>query len=71
MYIYESPVGLFTIQEEQCCFVLRLDGEILGRYASPNAAANDVYLQSTGSYEWDDLSLPVDVPTGIAEWSLL
>lgn len=71
MYVYESPVGAFTIQEVQGRFVLQLGGEVLGRYASPNAAANDVYLQSTGSFEWDGAALPADAPTGISEWVFL
>lgn len=68
MYFYDSPLGVFTIRQEAGRFVLRLDYEILGRYSSPTAAANDVYMQSTGSFQWDGCILPPDAPTGLGDW---
>lgn len=68
MFFYDSPLGVFTIRQEAGRFVLCLDDEILGRYASPNAAANDVYMQCTGSFAWDGCLLLPDAPTGLDDW---
>ena len=68
MFYYESPVGLFTIAKDEDCYILQLDDEILGRYNSPEAAADDVYTQHTGSFLWDSFDLPPAAPTGVNEW---
>ncbi|WP_051650012.1 hypothetical protein [Selenomonas sp. AB3002] len=68
MFFYDSPAGLFTIQLEDGRYTLRLNGEILGRYHAPHAAADDVYTQHTGESTWDNIPLPIDTPTGIDEW---
>jgi hypothetical protein len=70
-YNYKSPIGVFIIQFDNNVskWALVLNGIIYGHYLSPIAAADDVYCQSTGAYEWDSISaLNLSIPTDIYEW---
>lgn len=69
MWWYKTEVGIFKIIKNKFGYYdLWIDDEILGSYHSPWSAADDVYLQSTGHYEWDDLD-PVTDPTDLSEWN--
>lgn len=69
MYIYNSPIGTFTIRALNGRFALLFDHDALGFYESPIAAADDVYTHTTGLDEWDSLDCQIDnVPTDIFEW---
>ncbi len=69
-YYFESAAGLFSIRpttNQPVRYALRLGDELLGSYHSPRSAADDVYVQSTGSIKWDGLR-GVDMPTDLSEW---
>ena len=72
-YHYRSPVGTFWIvpdHDHPSRWVLGIDHEALGNYASARLAADDVYTQHSGSHEWDTLD-PVRTlmaPNDITEW---
>lgn len=69
MYLYRSPIGVFTIRYINGRFTLCFSNDVLGHYNSAVAAADDVYTHTTSLYEWDDLDGQVDdVPTDIYEW---
>ena len=67
MYQYMSPIGCFLIKPQaNSRWGLWLKDELLGSYHSALAAADDVYTQATGDYDWDSLDC-VDIPTEIYE----
>ena len=68
IYRYRSPIGHFRVEpQDDGRWALWFKEEILGSYHSPVAAADDVYTQSTGDYDWDSLR-GADIPTDIYEW---
>ena len=70
MYFYESPIGMFTIERHPDGFWLSLDGELLDVCDTAQAAADNVYVHSIGSYQWDRRAGKVpDVPENIREWT--
>ncbi len=69
MFYYKTDAGTFWIkQESNGRWTLRLNGEALGSYNSPEQAADDVYMQATGSYEWDSKDEILE-PTDLGEWN--
>jgi hypothetical protein len=74
IFVYRSPVGIFYITYNQNIekWALGTDDEVYGYYLSPVAAADDVYCQSTGCYEWDvlDITKLLDAPTDICCWEI-
>ncbi|GHV55909.1 hypothetical protein AGMMS50268_28800 [Spirochaetia bacterium] len=74
IFIYKSPVGTFHIayNPNSGKWTLGLKDEIYGEYLSTVAAADDVYCQATGFYEWDslDISNLLDAPTDIHCWEI-
>lgn len=72
-YFYKTSIGSFSIRPDphgpgRWC--LYIDDLCLGSYASPEMAADDVYLCATGFYEWDRQET-VDHPAELAEWIAL
>jgi len=70
LFHYRTRVGTFWIAQQpggRGRFLLGIGDEALGSYHSPAAAADDVYCQATGCYEWDALG-PVTSPTDLSEW---
>jgi len=68
MWLYRSTCGLFTIKvEPDGRYGLWLEEELLGTYETAALAADDVYTQSTGAYEWDDQE-PVEEPSDLSKW---
>jgi hypothetical protein len=70
-YIYRSPAGVFYIRFNTSLqkWDLGIGNEIFGNYITTIAAADDVYCQATGCYQWDMLDITeIDVPTDIYEW---
>jgi len=70
-YNYKSPKGVFIIQFDNNVskWALALNGVVYGHYTSPVAAADDVYCQATGAYEWDSLNvMNLSITTDIYEW---
>lgn len=70
MWLYRSPVGTFHIcQRKGTPFGLFLNGEFLGDYPDPEAAAGDVITGTTGADPWDNIYSDVDdVPSGLIDW---
>jgi hypothetical protein len=70
VWIYRAQAGLFWIRPQPDApgrFWLGIDDTVLGSYHAPQAAADDVYTQSTGCPAWD--SLPsVTEPSDLSEW---
>ncbi len=71
IYQYRSPVGRFLIKlQTNGRWGLWFKDDLLGSYHSAMAAADDVYTQTTGDYDWDSLG-GVDIPTDISEWEIV
>jgi hypothetical protein len=73
MWFHKSEAGTFWIRfvpRSRRTFVLGIDDQELGEYFSPEAAADDVYMQKTGYALWDSLQ-DVRKPADIAEWKRL
>ncbi len=71
LYHYKTRVGTFWIASQPNApgnFYLGVDDDILGPYYSPEAAADDVYSQSTSHYEWDAIDESVTSPCDLSEW---
>lgn len=71
MWRHETEVGVFRIRFDPLSggrFILGIGAEDLGAYYSPEAAADDVFLQKTGWPAWDDLSSP-SRPEDLSHWS--
>ncbi|ARF67620.1 hypothetical protein B7C51_06920 [Paenibacillus larvae subsp. pulvifaciens] len=73
MYAYKSPVGLMKIYIDRNVgrYALDINGIIVGHYLSAADAADDVYTQVTGYYDWDDLDGDVDPPSDLSEWLIV
>ncbi len=70
MWTYQTEIGVLWIRFDprtRTRFLLGIDDEPLGWYYSPEAAADDVFLQKTGWSEWDSLSSPVK-PKDLTDW---
>lgn len=70
-YHFNTRFGTFWIRPQPGSpgrWLLGLDEESLGSYASPELAADDVYMQATGHLEWDISESPVDAPADLGEW---
>lgn len=74
IYRYKTKVGTFIIKQsndDPGVFQLWIGDELLGGYASPLQAADDVYMQATGYYEWDSLDPSQGYPHDISEWEII
>ena len=72
-YYYKSPIGLFFMRYNSSLrmWSLGMENGIYGNYSTTIRAADDVYTQHTGCYEWDNLNVDkflYKVPTDIYEW---
>ena len=71
MYYYKSPIGMFKIERCPEGFMLSLNGDELDGCDSAQAAADNVYVHSTGLLEWDMLAGKIrDVPENIRAWRI-
>lgn len=70
MWVCSTEAGDFWIRFDPLSrkgFLLGIDEEALGSYYSPEAAADDVYLQKSGCGEWDS-ETPAWKPSDLSEW---
>ena len=69
-YTYKTSVGTFWIESdsERGNWLLGIDDERLGYYASAGMAADDVASHCTGWYDWDVLMGTMDGPSDLGEW---
>ena len=73
MYSYRTKFGTFFIRAHPRLagrWLLQIGDETLGSYHSPLAAADDVYCQATGYYEWDTMRPSPLQPTDLSEWQI-
>ncbi len=70
MWKYESPIGTLYIKRlNDGSYGLVYNGTVWESSQSPQAEANNVYVHSTGCYDWDQLDGQIpDVPTDLNEW---
>ncbi|CAG5016276.1 hypothetical protein DYBT9275_05518 [Dyadobacter sp. CECT 9275] len=69
IYYFKSKYGLFSIRPQPGAdrVQLFLNEEILGSYVNAASAAEDVYIQETGYFEWD-YQTDVGRPITLADW---
>jgi hypothetical protein len=70
MWYRQTESGVFWIRFDPSTrtrFLLGIGDEPLGWYYSPEAAADDVFLQKTGWSEWDSLAAATK-PKDLSEW---
>jgi len=68
-FVYRSRFGLLAIRPARNGrWNLWIGDDIYGQYHSPIAAADDVYMQATGHYEWDDQDNLME-PCDLSEWT--
>jgi hypothetical protein len=69
-YYFKASVGNFQIKQQSSSerWGLYLGDELLGTYHSPQAAADDVFMQATGDYSWDTIRPTVRHPQDLSEW---
>ena len=68
---YVSPVGIFVIQYDynESKWSLGINNTVHGLYSTPIAAADDVFCQTTGYYEWDSFdTIKIITPTDVYQW---
>ena len=74
MWICETEKGVFWIRyvprQGRGVFALGIEGQELGWYPSPEAAADDVYIQETGFPAWDSAAEALK-PADISDWKRL
>lgn len=71
MWVYRSPIGDLYIKElPNGLFGLEYDGVIWEACDTPQAEADNVYMQCTGCSCWDLFEVPLlnDVPHDLSEW---
>jgi len=68
IYLFNSPVGTFTIRStENGLFETYVNETLLATYQTPEAAALDVSLHATGWNAWDVLPGGAE-PANLCEW---
>ena len=70
-YIYNTDIGTFEIRQTgHLLYQLRIGEELLGEYATPELAAEDVAGFETNYIEWDKLENELEnVPSSLAQWA--
>jgi hypothetical protein len=64
-------MGVFSIRRDPNStdrWLLYINNKTLGSYVSPAWAAEHVYIQTTGLYEWDKLDVVLE-PTDLTKWT--
>ncbi|MCL1985468.1 MAG: hypothetical protein FWG59_03370 [Betaproteobacteria bacterium] len=70
-FAYKTDVGTFTIAPDRSGYwTLFIGSEGLGSYATPEMAADDVFMCESGHWEWDR-RLIVYHPCDLSEWTQL
>nr|DAE21268.1 MAG TPA: hypothetical protein [Caudovirales sp. ctkvU4] len=70
MWLYRSPIGkIYIVQLPDGRYGMRYNDIIWESCHSPEAEADDVYMQVTGCDEWDSLDTTnIDVPMDLSMW---
>lgn len=68
VFVFRSPFGLFIIKPHNNRWGLWCGDDLLGSYHRPEAAADDVYMQATGHYDWDGKKTDGTEPMDLSDW---
>lgn len=68
MYFCNNAAFSMAIQRTKSGFLLYINGECCGKYATAAFAADDVANFSTGYNPWDRLMYHCSYPLDISEW---
>lgn len=70
MWLYRSPIGNFYIKQlSDGRYGLVHNGTVWESSHTPEAEADNVYMQCTGCSQWDCLKISCfDIPTDLSEW---
>lgn len=69
MWVYHSPIGdLFIKKLSDNRYGLFYDNTVWMASSDIDAIVNNVYVQSSGCFEWDSYSGNADIPSHISEW---
>lgn len=73
MWLYRSPIGNIYIKKlENGLYGMVYNGTVWEACDTPQAEANNVYLQVTGCSDWDLCDITgKDVPSGLSEWDVI
>jgi len=67
-FFYRTRFGVFSIRPAaNGRWTLAMDSDALGSYATPESAADDVFVCATGHDTWDAQG-SVNEPESLAEW---
>jgi hypothetical protein len=69
-FIYNSPVGIFSITPRGDRFALSIGDLLLGTYARAEEAAQSVHAHTTGYEPWDRRT-SFDRPADLTHWDTL
>lgn len=73
MWKYDSPIGPLYIKHlTDGLYGLEYDGTIWEECDTPQAEADNVYMQCTGCSDWDLFNASnTDIPTDLSEWDIV
>lgn len=72
LWVYHSPIGdMYITPLENGRYGLLYNGTVWESCFTPQDEANNVYMHSTGCFDWDQLDGKIlDAPTDLSEWEL-
>jgi hypothetical protein len=70
VYIYKSPIGIFSITRRGDGYALSIGDLLLDTYASAEEAAQAVHVRATGYEPWDRRT-SLDRPDDLTRWDAL
>jgi hypothetical protein len=71
LYVWRSSVGLFYIMRINTSYYPLYDGQLLGRYAKPQDAANDLSGGCTDPLDSGLDTARLGIPSDLTEWKPL
>lgn len=71
LWLYRSPIGNIYIQQlSDGRFGMLYNNVVWESCNSPQAEADNIYMQCTGCYEWDSFDgSNINIPTDLSEWT--
>ncbi|QOY36824.1 hypothetical protein AWH56_003995 [Anaerobacillus isosaccharinicus] len=73
MYSFKSAVGQMLIYFDKTFgqYALKIGDTVYEHHHSAESAADNVYMHSTGCYNWDSLEGVVETPSELSAWERL
>ncbi|WFR55387.1 hypothetical protein QA584_17450 [Anaerocolumna sp. AGMB13025] len=70
MWLYKSPIGNIYIKRlTDGRYGMLFNGVVWESCNTPEAEADNVYMQVTGCFDWDDYDTSnIDVPSDLSYW---